>query len=329
MLFYLVVHIGCEIITEYFILEVIISLLKDKELYEKYSDTYTFHFIPLLNPEGYIISTSNVLKNTLNLNQKELEKLATEYLLAYDQDDYLSMQGKCLDKKYKKVLKSSLLNIENGLLRKSVKNILKKCNLNEDVLPIWSANGKGIDINSNSIHRFKEIKALRKSQKFGPLRYNDIKTTIPSPMSFPGVATFEKRVPENLGLYKYIKEIYNLKDDTDESLLAIFSYHSTGGEIYGFCDKEFADKSNIQIQSLGMNEYSKYTNYSLVNESLKYGVMDYYRVALSNVCSLTIELSKKNANPIGFLSNIESFLNEIRDNKKALLNTIDKLNSIY
>ena len=118
MLFYLVVHIGCEIITEYFILEVIISFLKDKELYEKYSNTYTFHFIPLLNPEGYIISTSNVLKNTLNLNKKELEKLATEYLLAYDQDDYLSMQGKCLDKKYKKVLKSSLLNIENGLLEK-------------------------------------------------------------------------------------------------------------------------------------------------------------------------------------------------------------------
>lgn len=327
MSFFLVVLIGCEIITVYFILEFIISLLKDNELYEKYSNNYTFHFIPILNPEGYIISTSNVLKNTSNLSKKELEKLATEYLLAYEQDDYLSMQGKCLDKKYKKILTSSILNIENRFLRKSVKNILKRCNLNEDVLPIWSANGKGIDINSNSIHRFKEIKSLRKAQKYGPLRYNDIKTTIPSPLSFPGNATFEKRVPENLGLYKYIKEIYNLKDDTDESLLAIFSYHSTGGEIYGFCDKEFADKSNIQVQLTGMNEYSKCTNYSLINESLKYGVMDYYRVALSNVCSLTIELSKKNGNPIGFLSNIESFLNEINDNKNALLNTIDKINS--
>lgn len=306
----------------------IITFLKDKMLYEKYSSKYTFHFIPILNPEGYIISSSNVIKNINGLNNKKLEDLATEYLLAYNQDDYISLQGKCIEKRYKKVLDSSLMNIEDRFLRKSVKNILKKCNLKEDILPIWSANGKGIDINSNSILKFKEIKALRKSQKYASLRYNDILVTRPSPMSYPGKNIFEKRVPENLGLYKYIKEIYNLKDNSDENLLAIFSYHSTGGEIYGFCDEEFADNSNILIQNIGMNEYAKHTGYSLINETLKYGVMDYYRVALSKVCTLTIELSKKNANPIGFLSNIPSFLEEILDNKKAVFSTIDRLNEI-
>lgn len=306
----------------------IITLLKDKNLYEKYSNKFTFHFIPILNPEGYIISSSTVLKNLAGMGKKELEKIATEYLLAYNQDDYLSMQGKCIEKRYKKVLTSSVMNIEDRFLRKSVKNILKKCNLKEDVLSVWAANGKGVDINSNSIHRFKEIKALRKKQKYALLRYNDILVTKPSPMSYPGKSIFEKRVPENLGLYKYIKEIYNFKEDTCESLLAILSYHSTGGEIYGFCDEEFADTSNILIQNIGMNEYAKHTGYTLINETLKYGVMDYYRVAISKVCTLTIELSKKNANPIGHLSNISSFLEEIISNKKAIFSTIDRLNEV-
>ena len=148
-------------------------------------------------------------------------------------------------------------------------------------------------------------------------------------MSYPGNCTFDKRVPENLGLYKYIKSIYSLKDYSDERLISIFSYHSTGGEIYGFPDLQYANKKQIDIQSIGMTEYSNYTNYSPINEKLKYGVMDFYRVALDNVCSLTIELSKVNANPIGFLSNINSFLKEIIDNKKAVLATINKISALF
>ena len=70
------------------------------------------------------------------------------------------------------------------------------------------------------------------------------------------------------------------------------------------------------------------TGYTKINEKLKYGVMDFYRVALDNVCSLTIELSKVNANPIGYLSNIDNFKDEIIANKKALIKTIDKVSNI-
>lgn len=76
-----------------------------------------------------------------------------------------------------------------------------------------------------------------------------------------------------------------------------------------------------------MYEYSLNTKYTPVNEKLKYGVMDYYRVALDNVCTLTIELSKA-ANPIGYLSNIDTFLEEIKNNKKAVLSTIDRLYNV-
>lgn len=316
---------GCEIISVYFILELMTTLLVNKDLYNEYSKKYSFHFIPILNPEGYIISSSNVLPNLKNLSSEDIEKLACNYLTSYEQDDYLSLQGKYIDKKYKKVLKSSILNINDRNLQLSVKKILRNCKLQDDVLPIWSANGMGYDINSNSIHKFKEIKNLRKKQKYAALRYNDIPVTKPSPMSYPGNKTFDKKVPENLGLYKYIKRIYSLKDLSDEKLIAVFSYHSTGGEIYGFPDIEYANKNQIDIQAIGMHEYSKYTKYTLINEKQKYGLMDFYRVALDNVCSLTIELSKVNANPIGFLSNISNFLEEIKANKKAVFFTIDKL----
>ncbi len=319
---------GCEIITVYFVLEFILSLLNNQELYNEYSKKYTFHFIPILNPEGYIISTSNVLANISKLTTEELEKFATNYLQCYEQDDYLALQGKVLDKRYKKAIKSSIDNIPNTNIQKSVKNILKSCKLDESVLPIWSANGLGLDLNSNSIHKFKEMKKLRKLQKVGKLRYNDIPVTKPSPLSYPGNRTFDKRVPENVGLYKYIKTIYSLKDISDEKLTSIFSYHSTGGEIYGFCDLAYANKKQIEIQSAGMLEYEKYTGYKPINEKLKYGVMDFYRVALDNVCSLTIELSKVNANPIGYLSNIDNFTKEIIVNKNALIKTIDKVSNI-
>ena len=319
----------CEIITVYFILEFILTLLQNDTLYDEYCSKYTFHFIPILNPEGYIISSCNVLANLSTLNNEEIEKFATNYLQCYEQDDYLALQGKCIDKKYKKAILSSISNISDLNLQKSVKKILKDCKLTENVLPVWSSNGVGVDINSNSIHKFNEIKKLRLTQKCGKLRYNDIPVTVPSPMSYPGNCTFDKRVPENLGLYKYIKSIYSLKDYSDERLISIFSYHSTGGEIYGFPDLQYANKKQIDIQSIGMTEYSNYTNYSPINEKLKYGVMDFYRVALDNVCSLTIELSKVNANPIGFLSNINSFLKEIIDNKKAVLATINKISALF
>ncbi len=320
---------GCEIITVYFVLEFILTLLLNDKLYNEYANKYTFHFIPILNPEGYTISTSNLLANTSKLSIEELEKFATNYLQCYEQDDYLALQGKKLDKRYKKAIQASIENIPDIDIQRSVKKILKSCKLDESVLPIWSANGLGIDLNSNSIHKFKEIKKLRKLQKVGKLRYNDIPVTKPSPLSYPGSCTFDKRVPENVGLYKYIKKIYSLKDTSeDEKLTSIFSYHSTGGEIYGFCDLAYANKKQIEIQSAGMLEYEKYTGYSKINEKLKYGVMDFYRVALDNVCSLTIELSKVNANPIGFLSNIDNFKEEILNNKKALLKTIDKVSNI-
>ena len=60
-----------------------------------------------------------------------------------------------------------------------------------------------------------------------------------------------------------------------------------------------------------------------MEDKYKFGVMDYYRECLDNVLSLTIELSKLNANPIGPFSNIELLNNEIIENKNSIIATLD------
>ena len=313
---------GCEIITTYFVLEFIITLLKDEKLYNSLKNKFTFHFIPVLNPEGYVIVSSNLSCNYKNITNKKLEEISKKYISLYNTDDFIASHNIKEKKLFLGVIKNNLQNLNNISLRKSVECILKKCNLNEDYLSIWTANGLGVDINSNSIHKFKEMKQLRKVQKYANLRYNDIPVTKPSPMSYPGIKTF-KDCPENFFLYNYIMNLYSL--NCDEKLIAIFSYHSTGGEIYGYPDMLCTSTSQLNLQLKGMLEYSKYTNYKLINEKLKYGVMDYYRIKLNDVLTLTIELSRLNGNPIGPLSNIDAFNKEILANKKAIIHTIENI----
>ena len=71
-----------------------------------------------------------------------------------------------------------------------------------------------------------------------------------------------------------------------------------------------------------MNIYSNITDYKIINEKLKYGVMDYYRMCLDNTICLTIELSKFNGNPIGPYSNLIKFKEDIKKNKEAIIETI-------
>lgn len=302
---------GLEIITTYFVIEFMLTVLNDEKLQKK----YTFHFIPVLNPEGYIISSSNVLKNIYGLNEYEFEMLSTTYLKEYNKCDELSKKGEKITNGFYCILNSNLNNIDNFYLRKNVERILRICNLSENVLPIWAANGLGVDQNSNSIHKFKDMKYLRNCQKCAALRYNIIPVTIPSPMSYPGEFTFDRSL-ENLSLYRYISKLYN-----NCNLKYIFSYHSTGGEIYGY--PEDCEYNKLKNYKENMEMYSYYTGYKIINEKLKYGVMDYYRKYLGNTICLTIELSKYNGNPIGPFCNLIEFKNDILNNKKALIKTIN------
>lgn len=319
---------GCEIVTIDFILEFILTVLNDKN-YINYLNEYSFYIIPMLNPEGYIISTSNILENTKNMNTNELEQYATRYLKLYNQDDYIAKNfSKKYDKKYKTLMKTSTEYINDINIRNSVENILKLDNLDSGVLPIWSSNAIGVDPNANSIHEFANIYKQRKFQKFLSLRYNDIPTDKPSPKGYPGETVFDVYVPENIALYNYIMKMYNngSTNQDGEKLIAFFSYHSTGGQIYEYPDKGLVSSKQYNFIYNSMKLYSYYTDYEIIDEKYKYGVMDYYRTALQNVATLTIELSKLNANPIGPFANIEENINkDFNNNIKAIFYTLENI----
>ena len=319
---------GCEIVTSLFVLEFILTIILSDNLYYYFSKKYTFHFIPLLNPEGFIISSSQVYFNLKNLNNYEIEEISQKYLNAYNLDDKIALKNVKKEKLYKNILKTSCNLIDNTSMIKCVNNILINCNLDSRILPVWSANGLGYDPNSNSLHKFCEMKFLRSKWKCSKLRYNDIPVTIPSPMSYPGSKPLDNCCPENVFLYKYLTNLYFNLPKCNSKLIAIFSYHSTGGEIYGYPDKCISSKDNIKLHNLAMDTYSNETGYIKIDEELKYGVMDYYRAYFENVVSLTIELSKLNGNPIGPFSNLNEIFNEFCSNKKAILKTIESISKI-
>lgn len=309
---------GCELVTTTFILEFVYTLINEKNKYTKYLNEYTFHIIPILNPEGYIISSSNAIFNTKNMNVNMLQKYSKRYRLLYEQDDLNASKGLKVDKLYKKLMVTSCNFIPYLNLRHSVVKILKECKLDCRVLPVWSANGMGIDINSNSIHEFENMKKLRDKQKFGKLRYNDIPVTIPSPHGYPGNQPFDKRCPENLILYNFVNRIY-----TNNNLKLFISYHSTGAEIYGYPDKNLTTLSQYNLILKGLECYNKLTNYTIINEKYKYGVMDFYRISLENTVTLTVELSVFSGNPIGPFSDIKNIQKEFKNNIDSIFYTLN------
>jgi len=311
---------GCELVTVTFLLEFVYKIINESDSYTKYLNEYTFHIIPVLNPEGYIISSSNVLHNTNNMDINELQNYSTKYLEMYDKDDSNAIKGFIQEKLYKNLMTTSTDFILPLNLRNNVNTILKECNLNSKVLPIWSSNGMGIDINSNSIHEFENMKKLRNKSKYGRLRYNDIPVNKPSPHGYPGDTIFDKQCPENVSLYNFVNSIYNKRN-----LKLFVSYHSTGGEIYGYPDSKLATKKQFDTILKGLNYYSNITKYTPINEKLKYGVMDYYRVSLENTVTLTVELSNKSGNPIGPFSNIQNLSKEFSDNINSIFYTLDRI----
>lgn len=311
---------GCELVTVTFILEFIYTIVCENENYKRFLDEYTFHIIPILNPEGYIISSSNVLYNTKDMSINILENYCKKYLELYNQDDTNAEKGLKCNKLYKTLMTTSCDFIPYLNLRNNVDKILKNCNLDSSVLPVWQTNGMGIDINANSIHEFGNMKKLKNRLKYAGLRYNDIPMDRPSPNGFPGDKLFDKRCPENIALYNFVTNIHS-----KGNLKLFISYHSTGAEIYGYPDSKLANANQQKIILDGIDYYSYYTKYIPINEIIKYGVMDYYRICLENTVTLTVELSKLNGNPIGPFSSIQNINREFTDNINSIFYTLGRI----
>ncbi|MBR3134371.1 MAG: hypothetical protein IKG56_02805 [Clostridia bacterium] len=79
---------GCEIISTDFVLH-LMEQLSNQEYSEGIDlNKYRIHFIPMLNPEGYLISTSAIRQIIpREMSSEEAEKLCKDYYLRYRNDD--------------------------------------------------------------------------------------------------------------------------------------------------------------------------------------------------------------------------------------------------
>ena len=221
---------GSEIITTDFVIKLMESINPDDTVWKEVSQEFKIHFIPILNPEGYVISTSAVRKMIpREMPQEEAEKICKKYYMEYRDDDVHPEE----QKRYQEMFKSidyTCIPDEYKELREAVKNIYEKYpDLPKGSLQIWSSNGNGIDIQANSefnpkINEINEGKKVFMKAK----RFSNIDISHPGPINCP----FDKEKG-----FKYEIEtaaISDLLDDLSKQgkLFLYLNYHSTGGLIF-------------------------------------------------------------------------------------------------
>lgn len=228
---------GCEIITTDFILRVMESISREDPKFDflKNKDI-TLHFLPMLNPEGYLISTS-VIRKVINkeMPDDEAQEVYEDYLEAYKKDNYEAIKLKLKTaEKYHQMYFGHispyviLLN-KFRKIGKNLERMHENSNIPEGALITWHSNGNGVDLNQNTPYNYKIdlIKEGKKSYSF--YRYNNIETTSPGPIGCPTQGIDFKYEPENEALFNFL---LSLKNNKDINLCAFFNYHSTGGVIY-------------------------------------------------------------------------------------------------
>lgn len=307
---------------------------------------FKLHLIPMLNPEGYLISSSAIRKLiSRGMEQKKAEKICEKYYIAYKNDDthdnvekeHLSMfkniDYTCIPHKYESI-------------RKNLKMIFEKYpDLPKNCLHIWSANANGIDVQANSSYNPKIFRILNDEDIYMETkRHNNLNISHPGPINCP----FDKEKG-----YKVEKEtaaISNLLDSLqkDGKLFAYLNYHSTGGLIFQrpaiIPEKMNIDKENFlkkQIvnymfaktyqdrtyKNIGFDENgndrrenSKYNIYT--RESSATSSNDIFRLEYPQ--NLLIELSGMGGNPIAPYGDIKgNYTNTINSNLDAIKYTLN------
>jgi len=260
---------GSEIITTNFLIEVMDRILKNDKRFEFLSNgESTVHFLPILNPEGYLISTSAIRKMiTEEMPEKEAAHICNEYVEAYSKDDRVYAEARAKedkvhvefsikeDKTYDgtntrdsegRTLKINtkikehqrffghispymILGQKFKHIQKSLIKIYDENGVPEGTLANWSSNGNGVDLNQNAPYNNK-IQAIEEGkQLYAHARYDNIETTKTGPIGCPMKGKAFEYEPENKALLEFL---LGLKHTKDIELCAFLNYHSTGGIIF-------------------------------------------------------------------------------------------------
>lgn len=321
---------GSEIISVDFVLNLMDKVSNKKDIFSDIDENeYTFHFIPVQNPEGFIVSTCAI--RTLipkNMKEEEVEKICKEYYEKYRMDD-INAKENPNDKSIKlhqKMFENAdytCIDEKHKLLKSSIKEMYKDNDFPRGSLICFRPNGSGVELNRNTRYSngIKDIKEGKTT--YGLARYNNIITTKKGPIGIPcyDINNFDYEI-ENKFLYKLIDNLY-----VEDKFCGAILFHGTGGEIYykpifESYENKLSEEEKEKISSKNLNialKYQEFTNYRLAdNKDEKFNSFDGYLRTIYPAIIL-IELSKMGGNPIAPYGDIKNnYIKTMDENFKAV-----------
>lgn len=331
---------GCELISTNFILQVMESIANgDNRFKFLKKNQHTLHFFPILNPEGYLISSSAVrAKIPRDMSNTDAQKIYNEYSEAYRSDDadcHMKLNTKI--KKHQLYFEDVDFSCIPGKycdLRNNIKKICEDYNIPNGTLQTWSSNGHGVDLNQNTKYNYKINLIKDNINLFSIMRYDNIRATRPGPIGCPirgKKFTFEPEISA------FSNFIFNLKHNKDINLCAYLNYHSTGEVIYQRPYDKFAEVDNSEIMKYMTiekiynrkisNAYSNISGYKVINTPSSLTCFnDLLRLQIPG--NILIELSKSLGNPLGTF--IEpNYSDTIEKNMNAVSFVLEKIPELY
>ena len=337
---------GSEIITTDFVLRLMEEMGSDDGLFKDIDlDEFTFHIIPMLNPEGYLISTSAVRQLIpWDMSSEEAEKICKEYYLAYRQDDRDAIErrkngvepDRTSVKRYQKMFENidyTCIPLKYRKLRERVKEIYDKYpDIPKGAIINWSANGDGIDIQSNTIFNRNTIEKMMNNEPvYGTLRHENINKSHPGPIGCPYIPEdgFELAI-ETRSIIGLIDSLYR-----KGTLVGYENFHSAGGVVYQrpchngnglfISDDMYWDRivnNVIEAISYASKTYKNYddqdnSRYSVLKgDGIPATTNDVLRMMYPS--DLLVELSVMGGNPIGPYGDLEgNYTNVMKSNLEA------------
>lgn len=304
-----------EIITVTFIIELMNYLSKNNIVFED----LTIHFIPMLNPEGYVV-ISSAIKEKLGKNSTDSEKIkfCFDYYKAF-RNDTINKDNpfKQHQKLFEEINSSSIR--DHNILKDAVGEILiphPKGSIID-----WASNGNGIDLNSNTAVNIKKDKELNKSAA-----YNNLRLDIPSPIGHPG-----NNQSKNFTQEIEVISLQQLLDKLKNSCTMFLNYHSVGGLIYQRPendDKFITSYNYILSKFYQENTIKNASKYDIVKGQSGRAISVNDQLRQKYPGNILVELSPMGGNPIGPFGDPNNIKSTIESNIYSFIYTMSNLDKI-
>ena len=296
-----------EIITTSFVIELMQYLVNNNYNF----NNLKIHFIPILNPEGYLINTSAIKRK---LPSKNITEYCYEYYKNFKYDALNPNNKVKLHQLMFEDIDYTCIDNDCFILRDKVQDILS--NHPKGSIIDWASNGNGIDLNSNTVNKLVSSNEYNKQAT-----YNNIRLDIPSPIGYPG-----NNKDNNFTQEIEILSLTTLLESLKDNIYGYFNYHSIGGIIYN--RPESNDNFITLYNYLLSKYYQTYTNYKVIRNksNIITSVNDTLRIKYLG--NLLIELSPMMGNPIGVYGDINNYNNTINSNIKSFIYTLSSIDQI-